>query len=295
MITVKREIKYFIVFVMFVVAFIIALNKSQFAQSFTTSDPNYDFRNFENIYERKMNYTKIRMTFKVTDKQKVTQSLTDIFSKYEMNILNREDQGGYSVSIVEFPDEIYADVMRELRQIEGLEEEKVETPPQDSYMINIEENLENKKLLKETIQKELSSKFSLNPERVRDYNSMLNRVQAQIDSLKSKKELMKQNKEKNLLFLKVIKQSSNEINLSSILSRFWSLIKYMVILLLIFSIILIILFLFMDLTMKMLRIIGVKTSHGSSSSYNYNSGYGRKVKRVYKDKHDSNRKHSKEE
>ncbi|HCX72861.1 MAG TPA: hypothetical protein DHM37_04000, partial [Candidatus Cloacimonas sp.] len=117
MITVKREIKYFIVFVMFVVAFIIALNKSQFAQSFTTSDPNYDFRNFENIYERKMNYTKIRMTFKVTDKQKVTQSLTDIFSKYEMNILNREDQGGYSVSIVEFPDEIYADVMRELRQI----------------------------------------------------------------------------------------------------------------------------------------------------------------------------------
>jgi hypothetical protein len=295
MITVKREIKYFVVFIMFIVAFIIALNKSQFAQSFSTAGPSYDFKGFENIYEKKMNYTKIKMTFEVKDKPEVTQKLTDIFSKYEMNVLNRDDQGDYSVSIVEFPDDIYAKVMKELRQVKGLEEEKVETPPQDSYLVNIDENLENKKLLKETIQKELSSKFSLNPERVRDYNSMLNKVQAQIDSLNSKKELMKQNKEKNLLLLKVIKYSTNKINLSSILSRFWSLIKYMLILLIIFSIILIILYLFMDLTMKMLRLMGVKTPRGTSSSYNYNSRYGRKVKRVYKDKHDSDKKHDKGE
>jgi len=51
----------------------------------------------------------------------------------------------------------------------------------------------------------------------------------------------------------------------------------------------------MDLTMKMLRLMGVKTTRENSSSYNYNSRYGRKVKRVYKDKHDSDKKHDKGE
>lgn len=294
MIAVKREIKFFVVFIMFIIAFIIALNKSEFAQSFSTSSPGYDFKDFETSYENKMNFTKIKLLYKVQDKQAVKQKLADIFSKYEMKILNRDDQGDYSVSIVEFPDDIYAEVMKEMRQIPGLEEEKVETPPQDNYLVNIEENLDNKKLLKETIQKELSSKFSLNPERVRDYNSMLSRVQAQIDSLQSRKKLMKMNQEQNLMLLKVVKKSSNKINLSLILARFWSLIKYMLILLIIFSIILVILYLFMDLTMKLLRLLGVKTPRGSSS-YNYNSSYGRKVKRVYKDKNDSEKKHKKGE
>ncbi|MDY6916078.1 MAG: hypothetical protein SVM86_07170 [Candidatus Cloacimonadota bacterium] len=288
MITVKREIKYFIVFIMFVIAFVIALNKSQFAHSFRSAEPEYDFREFETTYNKKMNFTKIKLLYEVNNKQTITQQINELLNKYDLEMLNRDDQESYSVSLIEFPKDIFLEVMEELRKIEGLQEEKVETSSYENYIIDVEENLENKELLKETIQNELGKKFGLNPERVREYNSMLNRVQTQIDSLKGQKEIIKKNKNNNLLMLQIVKKGDSGINLSLILSRFWDLLKYMIILLIIFSIILVILYLFMDLTMRLLKIMGVKTPHGSGK-YNYNSGYGRKVKRVYKDKHSKHR------
>lgn len=284
MVRLRRNTKYFIVLLMFIVSIFIGLEQSNFLKSFRQKAPSIKLTVFQKTYDKASNSKKIKMVFNVEEISVPVSELNDVLSEYNIFTRNSDSKSNYTVSILEFPDSLFTDVMTDLRKIKGLTEEKVKTPEDVSFDIDIEEHLNNKIIVKERIKESLKNP-RLNQESIERLRFSLNSVQTSIDSLNNQKTIQDRNRTFNLLFLTILQKSDRAYTVMRIAKSFGKFIGYFLIYMVAFTIILFILFFIMNFILKLMAALGLRTARGTSKGYNYSYGsYGRKVKRVYKGK-----------
>ncbi len=284
MIRLRRNTKYFIIAAMFIVSIFIGLEQSNFLKSFRPRALSIHLTDFQKTYDKASNSKKIKMVFNVEEMSVPVSELNEILSEYNIFTRNSDLKSNYTVSILEFPDSLFTDVMSDLRKIKGLTEEKVKTPEDVSFDIDIEEHLNNKIIVRERIKENLKSP-RLTQEGIERLKFSLNSIQTSIDSLNNQKTIQERNRNFNLLFLTIIQKSYRTYTALRIAKSFGKFIGYFLIYMVAFIIILLILFFMMNSILKLMTALGLRTARGTSKGYNYSYGsYGRKVKRVYKGK-----------
>ncbi len=286
MLRLRRSTKYFIIVVMFIVSIFIGLERSKFLKSFRYTAPSINLSDFQRTYNKASNSKKIKMVFNVGEISVPVSELDEVISEYNIFTKNSDSKSNYTVSILEFPDSLFTDVMSNLRKIKGLIEEKVKTPEGVSFDIDIEEHLNNKIIVRERIKESLKNP-RLNQESIERLRFSLNSIQTSIDSLNNWKIIQKRNRTFNLLFLTIIQKSDRTYTAKRITRSFGVFLGYFLIYMVAFTILLFILLFFMNFILKFMSALGFRTARGTSKGYNYSYGsYGRKVKRIYKGKKD---------
>ena len=284
MVRLRRNTKYFIIGIMFIVSIFVGLERSRFLKSFRQTAPSINLSDFQKTYDNAYNSKKIKMVFNVEEINVPVSELNGVLSEYSIFTKNSDSKSNYTVSILEFPDSLFTDVMSDLREIKGLTEEKVKTPEDVSFDIDIEEHLNNKIIVRERIKESLKNP-RLNQDSIERLRFSLNSVQTSIDSLNNQKTIQERNRTFNLLFLTILRKSGRTYTAMRIAKSFGIFLGYFLIYMVAFTILLLILFFMMNIILKLMSALGLRTARGTSKGYNYSYGsYGRKVKRVYKGK-----------
>lgn len=206
-----------------------------------------------------------KLTLKEVNKVIADFNLDTVISMQSNNVHSMVLQG----SLMDFNE-----IIGKLRSLEGLEVERIFKNPNFKFDIDVDEHIQNKIATKIKL-KDMMEKSSL-PDRVKEFNAQLQKVQTSIDSLRSSK--IKQSELKNDFIVNInIAQLRNIglLNLSiikSFLFTFLASLFGMFVLFLIF-------YYFAELFLKMMKLVGIGTSHGTTG-YQYNRH--KKVKRVYK-------------
>ena len=286
----RRETKFFIIFIIFFISFYFSAKWSHIFSGFKTKQirPNLEYA--LRIFDTAQNHKKIKIMITEGKEENNIDSISSIVSKYG-EIKFSEKKPLYFTAVIQIPDSLYNDFIMQIRSIKIPREENVISTSNEKINIDIKEHLQNAILAKETVINALKSK-RLTPERFKNYQNQLSTIQAEIDSLKNLNIISKLNTQYDLILLSTYKDISVN-NLSSSLKKFLiALIVSMVIL----SVIGFILYFFVVLILFLMKKVGIKTATSSSGSYkyNYNKGYYgksgiKRVKRIYKDKESSQR------
>ena len=281
MFRIRKETKLFLVVVTIVLSIFLGIKRSNLDKIFIQSDVKIDLSKADDIFENSFNNKKIRFEFHVDDLTEINTLLTDVSTMDNANILHSELKSTYNLSVFEIPIDTSDDVVSKLRSIDGISNESIQKAGIVMVNTNLKENLNNNQIAKKRIQKLINE--SVSPDRITSFRNQLDMVQAKIDSLGIQEEIQKHNAEFDIIMLSAVRNINGNAALRSSLSVF---ILTTIASLLLIIVGLIISYYIFVLMYKLMLVLGIRTSRGSSSNYNYNynkKGYGRKVKRVYKD------------
>ena len=281
MFRIRKETKLFLVVVTIVLSIFLGIKRSNLDKIFIQSDVKIDLSKADDIFENSFNNKKIRFEFHVDDLTEINTLLTDVSTMDNANILHSELKSTYNLSVFEIPIDASDDVVSKLRSIDGISNESIQKAGIVMVNTNLKENLNNNQIAKKRIQKLINE--SVSPDRITSFRNQLDMVQAKIDSLGIQEEIQKHNAEFDIIMLSAVRNINGNAALRSSLSVF---ILTTIASLLLIIVGLIISYYIFVLMYKLMLVLGIRTSRGSSSNYNYNynkKGYGRKVKRVYKD------------
>jgi hypothetical protein len=259
----------------------LGIKRSNLNDAFTRKQVRIDTSSAEKIFKNSTTIMKIQMKFNVNNLETINTILSKIFTKEDISIKLSETKGNHQIIIFEYPNTLRETVLSQLRNVEGFASENIRSISSSPFNANIKENLKNNQLAKTRIQ-ELINK-STSPDRVAEFRVQLDRVQATIDSLMNQNIIQKHIEKYDVIMITSIKQADGDTNLKQSIKTF-ILTTFVVLVILIIGMIFI--YYITILLIKLMTAMGIKTARSSSGSYNYNykqKGYGRKVKRIYKD------------
>jgi len=288
MIKLRRGTKYFIIFLIFAVSILLGLKRSHLIGNFSQKKIVVNTSRAQEIFSKSPNCKKINMKYNVDDEKEVISKISNILSnKYSVTKF-RNTKNNSLVLVAEFPDSLFSEVIPSLRKIKGLTEDNIRTSMGKGLEINVEEHLNNSKLVKEQIKEAIKNTRISADTRDRLMNQ-LGKVQTEIDSLSNKYIIQKQNKENDLLFLTVVRNYSDSLLGRSVKSF----VITTIIVMLALSIGMFFLYFAMVFILKLMSKLGIRTARDTASgkyyNYDYNRGYygnshHKKVKRIYKNK-----------
>jgi hypothetical protein len=258
------------------------MKRSNLSDAFVQKQVRIDTSSAENIFENSTTIMKTQMKFNVNNLETINTVLSEILSREDVSIKLSETKGNYQTIIFEYPNTLRKTILSQLRNAEGFVSEDIRSLPSSPFDANIKENLKNNQLAKTRIQ-ELINK-STSPDRMADFRIQLDKVQTTIDSLMNQNIIQKYNKTYDVIMITSVKQIEGDTNLRQSIKTFL-LTTVIVLAALITGLIFV--YYITVLLIKLMAAMGIKTARSSSASYNYNykrKGYGRKIKRVYKDK-----------
>jgi len=246
------------------------------------------------VFDSLENEKKIKMIYNSTDLAGFTGSIQDFYVKYDISPLYSNITAGYYVSIFSYPGSLSENVMTDLRQLENLNHEFLASADPNSFKINIDEHIANKKRVKRTLEKKIDNAILLSDERITQYSSNLTRIQMEIDSLNNQKNIIQGLADNNLVYLvtQQLAVSGDKAVRTKRIGMVRNFVIYFIVFLLLSILVLTILNFFFFMLLKFMGMLGIKTSRSSSGGYNYGGQSYRskyyyrrpkKVKRVYKD------------
>lgn len=280
----RRDTKYVIILLVIFISVYLGMKRSNLNDAFTRKQVRIDTSSAEKIFENSTTIMKIQMKFNLKDLETINTVLSEIFIKEDISIKLSETKGNHQMIIFEYPNTLRETILLQLRNVEGFASENIRSIPSSSFNANIKENLKNNQLAKIRIQ-ELINK-STSPDRLAEFRIQLDRVQATIDSLMHQNIIQKHNEKYDVIMITFIKQTNGDINLKQSIKTF-VLTTFVVLVILIIGLIFV--YYVTILLIKLMAAMGIKTTRSSSGSYSYNykrKGYGRKIKRIYKDEDD---------
>ncbi|NQT65196.1 MAG: hypothetical protein HQ554_03345, partial [FCB group bacterium] len=227
------------------------------------------------------NNNKIYFEYQVEDLIEINSLLSEINKMENTSTLYSETKGNYNLIVFEVPAETSGELLSKLKNVVGISNENIQRAGLVLESTDLKENLFNNQIAKKRIQNLIND--SVSPERITSFRKQLDVIQAKIDSLSIQKDIQKHNAEFDIILLSAIKRINGNAALRSSMSVF---ILTTIASLTLLIIGLIISYYIFVLMYKLMLVLGIRTSRGSSSnySYNYNKGYGRRTKRIYKDK-----------
>ena len=278
----RKEVK--LILVVFTIAFSIFLGvkRSNLDKLFVQTDAKIDMSVANKIFENSFNKNKILFEYQVKDLKEMDSFLSKINKTENTNTLYSEIRGNYNLVVFEVPVDTTDLLLTKLRSISGITNENIQRSGINIENMDLKENLNNNQIAKRRIQNLISN--SVSPDRIIRFRSQLDIIQTRIDSLSIQKEIQQHNSEFDIIMLSAIKSMNGTAALRRGMSIFLLTTIASLILLIIGLIICYYIFILMY---KLMLAFGIKTSKGSRSSYNYyynKKGYGRKTKRIYKDK-----------
>lgn len=282
MFRIRKEIKLFLVVFTILLSLYLGIKRSNLDKIFVQADVKIDLSTANDIIENSFNNKKIRFEYQVEDLAEINSLLSDIRKMDHTNILHSEQKNIYNLSVFEIPTDISDEIIVKLRNINGVSNESIQKAGMVMVSTNLKENLNNNQIAKKRIQNLINE--SVSPDRITSFRNQLDKVQAKIDSLSIQEEIQKHNAEFDIVMLSAVKNINGNAVLRSSMSIF--LVTTIASLILIIIGLIIGYYIFV-LMYKLMLILGIRTSRSGGSNYNYNygrSGYGRKVKKVYKDK-----------
>jgi hypothetical protein len=281
MFRIRNEIK--LVLIVFTILFSIYLGvkRSNLDKIFIQADVEIDLSAANDIFENSFNNNKINFEYQVEDLIEINSLLSEINKTENTSTLYSEIKGNYNLTIFEVPVETSGELLSKLRNVDGISNENIQRAGLVLESTDLKENLNNNQIAKKRIQNLIND--SVSPERITSFRKQLDVIQAKIDSLSIQKDIQKHNAEFDIIMLSAVKSINGNAALRSSMSVF---ILTTIATLTLLIIGLIISYYIFVLMYKLMLVLGIRTSRGSSSnySYNYNRGYGRRTKRIYKDK-----------
>ncbi|MDA3814168.1 MAG: hypothetical protein PF570_07950 [Candidatus Cloacimonetes bacterium] len=281
MFRIRKEIK--LVLIVFTILFSIYLGvkRSNLDKIFIQADVEIDLSAANDIFENSFNNNKINFEYQVEDLIEINSLLSEINKTENTSTLYSEIKGNYNLTIFEVPVETSGELLSKLRNVDGISNENIQRAGLVLESTDLKENLNNNQIAKKRIQNLIND--SVSPERITSFRKQLDVIQAKIDSLSIQKDIQKHNAEFDIIMLSAVKSINGNAALRSSMSVF---ILTTIATLTLLIIGLIISYYIFVLMYKLMLVLGIRTSRGSSSnySYNYNRGYGRRTKRIYKDK-----------
>jgi len=281
MFRIRKEMK--LVLVVFIILFSIYLGvkRSNLDKIFIQADVEIDLSAANDIFENSFNNNKIYFEYQVEDLIEINSLLSEINKMENTSTLYSETKGNYNLIVFEVPAETSGELLSKLRNVVGISNENIQRAGLVLESTDLKENLNNNQIAKKRIQNLIND--SVSPERITSFRKQLDVIQAKIDSLSIQKDIQKHNAEFDIILLSAVKRINGNAALRSSMSVF---ILTTIASLTLLIIGLIISYYIFVLMYKLMLVLGIRTSRGSSSnySYNYNKGYGRRTKRIYKDK-----------
>ena len=283
MFNLRKEVK--LVLVVFTILFSIYLGikRSNLDKLFVQTDAKIDMSVANKIFENSFNKNKIRFEYQVKDLKEMDSFLSKINKTENTNTLYSEIRGNYNLVVFEVPVDTTDLLLIKLRSIAGITNENIQRSGINIENTDLKENLNNNQIAKRRIQNLISN--SVSPDRIIRFRSQLDIIQTKIDSLSIQEDIQKHNAEFDVIMLSATRSMNGTAALRKGMSIFMLTTIASLILLIIGLIICYYIFILMY---KLMLAFGIKTAKGSSrSSYNYyynKKGYGRKTKRIYKDK-----------
>ena len=278
MIRVKAEVQYFIIVVIFILAVYVGIIESGIIDN-SKQQSEIDFTKTEEIFEERLNFTKIKQEYQSNDLNEIFSEIYQILAETDYEEIYSLKEGNSFVGLYEIPIEDKFTI-NSLRSLDGLESEKVMKNSELDKIINIDSNLENYETSKREIQKQLSS-TAISTNSKRELRSDLDQIQSKIDSLSNLPSLVERSQNYDLIYIS-IKPMREEASFTK--SKISSFIKIFLFMLVVLLVGLIFLYLLIILITKLLKIMGVRTQTSATSNYNnYYSRGQKKVKRIYKD------------
>ncbi|MBN1327349.1 MAG: hypothetical protein JW996_05305, partial [Candidatus Cloacimonetes bacterium] len=237
------------------------------------------------IFEKSPNFKKVRFTYISNNLNRLNSEIMALLENKNNRIVFSNSNNDFIVTVYEAPESLFTINRTALTSISGFTAEDIITSDTPKYNIDIEAHLENKRITKNKLL-DLIEKSSI-PDRVEDFTRQLEKIQVEIDSLANQDEIRKRNLENYSLLINVIKDQKSSSNVIKAV-RIFGLTT--VITLIALTICLLVFYLFMTLFLKIMRLVGIKTSRDSSSTYHYYSDkpYKRKIKRKYKSSGEEN-------
>ena len=293
----KKSTKYIIVALMVAVSAYFAARFSGLLNIFNlkTSHVEVDDQRAEEFFENARNDKKIKLLYFTTNLNSFNHDLQVIYNKYGLIPKYAKNTSNYNVSIFDFPDSLSDLVMSDLRNLDNLNQEFLDTSDPDEYKINIQEHITNKERVKRTLENKIDNAVLLTEDRISKYNDNLTRIQLEIDSLRNQQKIIKTLADNKLVYItSLFRDASQSANLRirriNIIRNF---LIYFLAVLVITILILVIANYFIAFVFRIMRMLGIKTARSSSGGYSYGSGYSyksryyyrrpKKVKKIYKD------------
>ncbi|MBC8385611.1 MAG: hypothetical protein H8E57_08870, partial [Candidatus Cloacimonetes bacterium] len=253
MISLRRSTQYIIVIMVFGISVFIGLQRSQLLKQTKTT---YDTKAAMEAFEKESNIKKIKMTYSVDLKSDIDKQIAEIIQVDDINIKFSESKGYLYTVVFEFPNARSKEIMPKLRQMPGLSGENLYLNKTSDYDINIAEHLKNNQFLIDKTKEEITKSRSSYTDKLKESKDLLKIIQTEIDSLNNQQEILKHNKEYDLLFLTVIKNIKSSSMKTSVKNFVLTTITFLAI----FIVGLILFYFIMILLTKLMVLMGIKTA-----------------------------------
>ena len=280
MFRIRKEMKLVLIVGTILFSLYLGIKRSNLDKIFVQSDLKIDLSTAKEIFENSFNNNKIKFEYQVEDLIEINTLLTEIHKTENTITLYSEIKNNYNLTVLEFPAETSDEILVRLRDVNGLNNENIQRAGMIKISTDLKENLNNNQIAKKRIQNLINE--SVSPDRLTSFRSQLDVIQAKIDSLSIQEDIQKHNAGFDILMLSAIKNVSGNAVLRSSMSIF--LLTTIASLIILIAGLIISYYVFV-LMHKLMLVLGIRTSRGGTSNYNYNkNGYGRRIKRIYKDK-----------
>jgi len=275
----RKEMKLFLVVFTILFSIYLGIKRSNLDKIFVRTEVKIDLSTANDIFENSLNNKKIKFEFQVENMTEITSLLSDISKMENSNILHSEQKNTYNLTVFEIPTDISDEMITKFRSIVGISNENIQKAGMVLVNTNLKENLNNNQIAKKRVQNLINE--SVSPDRITSFRNQLDMIQSKIDSLSIQEDINKHNAVFDLVMLSAIKNTKGNDVLRGSLTIFILTTIVSLILIIVGLIISYYIFVIMH---KLMLVLGIRTTRGEGSNYNYNKkGYGRKVKRIYKD------------
>lgn len=279
----RRDTKLMIALFIFLVSIYVGYKSSNIKRIFLPKQVTVNTKEADKIFENAKNQRKITMLFRSMDDSQIRATINDLTLKNDILTKYSDSKKNYQIFILEIPNKNAEAEIKKLRQLPGLEAEHIKSSAEASIDTNVKENLENYKLTKSRLQQLINKTTS--PMSLAKFQADLEKAQAKIDSLNNLVSMQQRFLENDLLYITSINDSAGLVSFQKVIWKF----VYVTILTMMFLILcLVLLYLLTIGLLNLMSVMGIRTSRSSDSSTykygDYKSNYGRKVKRIYKDK-----------
>ncbi len=280
MFRIRKEMKLVLIAGTILFSLFLGIKRSNLDKIFVQTDLKIDLSAANEIFENSFNNNKIKFEYQVEDLTEINTLLTEIHKTENTITLYSEIKNNYNLTVMEIPAETSDEILVRLRDVIGLNNENIQRAGMIKIGTDLKENLNNNQIAKKRIQNLINE--SVSPDRLTSLRNQLDVIQAKIDSLSIQEDIQKHNAEFDIIVLFASKNVSGNAVLRSSMSIF--LLTTIASLIILIAGLIISYYVFV-LMHKLMLVLGIRTTRGGTSNYSYNKkGYGRKVKRIYKDK-----------
>jgi hypothetical protein len=281
----RKDTKFVIVLIIVLISLYLGYERSNIKNAFFPHEEKINAKEADKMFSNLGNIRKAILKYDVANKTEAAQKLNDLIFSEKLIIKYSDAKDNYVLTILELPNEKFETVLMKLKEIDGLAVENILTGDKLADDESIQASIKNNEMAKKRIQElidKTTSAMSIN-----SLKQELEETQTKIDSLKSLTSAISHFNDHDIIYISLMAQTEGSSTLKKASLEF--ILTTVVVMIILIVGLIIFYFIYVGLT-ALMRALGIRSSRSGSSNYNYNynRSYGRKVKRIYKDK-DGNR------